>query len=221
MGEFGDYFESWNWELGFRDSRNVEENALGGVPTSSGLREALLDTNPATAFNPFLGFLGRNSKAAISRVYVTLLRTVPFELRLGYLTINGNLFNLPAGPVSFAIGAEHRGERGRFDPSSAQTTFDAEIGDTNTKAPRANRDVWATYQELRFPVTSPSVELPRRPAPSSILPSAKNGTAKTPMLFCPSITYRLSRGQDIAGTMHRSRNSLCAGSLLIPSGSAL
>src|SRR4029077_20954395 len=73
MGEFGNYFQDWNWELGFRYSRNTEENALGGVPTTSALREALLDTNPATAFNPFLGFLGRNSKAAISRVYVTLL----------------------------------------------------------------------------------------------------------------------------------------------------
>src|SRR5438046_1369777 len=104
MGEFGGYFESWNWELGFRYSRNDEGNALGGVPTSSALRAALLDTNPATAFNPFLGLFGRNSKAAISRVYVTLLSSVHFELPLGYLTINGNLFNLTAGQVSFPVG---------------------------------------------------------------------------------------------------------------------
>ena len=116
MGEFGDYFESWNWELGFRYSRNDRENAFGGVPTSSALREALLDTNPATAFNPFLGFLGRNSNAAISRVYATLLSSVHFELRLGYLTINGNLFNLPAGPVSFAVGGEYREEQGGLIP---------------------------------------------------------------------------------------------------------
>ena len=45
-----------------------------------GLRDALLDTNPATAFNPFLGFFGRNTDAAISRVYVTL-HTLP---RLSY-----------------------------------------------------------------------------------------------------------------------------------------
>ena len=25
MGEFGDYFKNWNWELGFRYSRNDEE----------------------------------------------------------------------------------------------------------------------------------------------------------------------------------------------------
>ena len=97
MGEFGDYFKSWNWELGFRYSRNEEEDLFGGVVSGSGLREALLDTNPATAFNPFLGFFGRNSKAAISRVYVTLHQTGEFELPFGYFTINGDLFNLPGG----------------------------------------------------------------------------------------------------------------------------
>jgi len=160
MGEFGDYFKSWNWELGFRYSRNDEENAVGGVPTSSALREALLDTNPATAFNPFLGFFGSNSAVAISRVYVTLLSSYQFESPLGYFTINGNLSNLPAGPVSFAVGGEYRGERGRQDPSSEQTTFNAEVGAGNTEAPRGNRDVWATYQEVRFPVTSPVWNFP-------------------------------------------------------------
>jgi outer membrane receptor protein involved in Fe transport len=160
MGEFGDYFKSWNWELGFRYSRNNEEIEFGGVPTTSALRETLLDTNPATAFNPFLGFFGRNSKAAISRVYATLLSSVQFELRLGYFTINGNLFNLPAGPVSFAVGGEYREEQGGLDPSSAETTFNAEVGASNSKAPRGSRDVWATYQEVRFPVTSPLWNFP-------------------------------------------------------------
>src|SRR5262249_8797665 len=122
MSEFGDYFKSWNWELGFRYSRNDWDLLLGGFPISSGLREALLDTNPATAFNPFLGYFGRNSNAAISRVYVTMLKSAQFELPLGYFTINGDLFNLPAGPVSFAAGSEYRGERWRNDPSSEQTT---------------------------------------------------------------------------------------------------
>src|SRR5437763_13018598 len=83
MGEFADYFKSWNWELGFRYSRNEQENLLGGIVSKSGLREALLDSDPATAFNPFQGFFGRNSPAAISRVYVTLHRSGAFELPLG------------------------------------------------------------------------------------------------------------------------------------------
>ena len=159
MGEVGDYFRSWNWELGFRYSRNEEELVHGGSVSSSGLREALLDTNPATAFNPFLGFYGRNSKAAISRVYVTQHRSGEFELALGYFTINGDLFNLPAGPVSVAVGAEYRGERWKSDPDSQSTTFEL-ISIPNVEASRVNRDVWATYQEVRFPVTSPQWNFP-------------------------------------------------------------
>ena len=123
------------------------------------MREALLDTNPATAFNPFLGFYGRNSNAAISRVYVTLHQSGEFELPLGYFTINGDLFNLPAGPVSFAAGVEYRGERWKNDPDSESTTFDA-ISLGEVEASRVNRDVWATYQEVRFPVTSPLWNFP-------------------------------------------------------------
>jgi iron complex outermembrane recepter protein len=155
MGEFGDYFKSWNWELGFRYSQNDEELLFGGVVSSSGLREALLDTNPATAFNPFLGIFGRNSNAAISRVYVDLHQSGEFELPLGYFTINGDVFNLPAGPVSFAAGGEYRGERWKNNTPSQSTTFDTDIGFTNIESSRVNRDVWATYQEVRFPVTSP------------------------------------------------------------------
>src|SRR5438477_3567146 len=159
MGEFADYFKSWNWEVGFRYSRNEQENLLGGIVSKSGLRDALLDTNPATAFNPFLGFFGHNSPAAISRVYVTLHRSGAFELPLGYLHLDGDLFDLPAGPVSFAFGLEYRGERWRDDPDSLNTTFDT-IGSLDIEAVKINRDVWATYQELRFPVTSPAWKFP-------------------------------------------------------------
>jgi iron complex outermembrane receptor protein len=159
LGEFGDYFKNWNWEAGFRYSRNFEETLVGGVVSRSGLRAALLDTNPATAFNPFLGFFGRNSKAAISRVYVTLHNSGEFELPLGYFTINGDLFNLPAGPVSFALGVEYRGERWRSNPDPENTTFDT-IGAEDFEASLVNRDVWATYQEVRIPITSPTWKFP-------------------------------------------------------------
>jgi iron complex outermembrane recepter protein len=159
LGEFGDYFKNWNWELGFRYSQNQQENLLGDIVSKPGLREALLDTNPATAFNPFLGFFGRNSPAAISRVYVTLHNSGVFQLPLGYFHLNGDLFNLPAGPVFFALGLEYRGERWRNDPDPLNTSFGT-IGAIDFEASTVNRDVWATYQELRIPVTSPTWNFP-------------------------------------------------------------
>src|SRR5213595_1880927 len=155
MGEFGDYFKNWNWELGFRYSRNDEETLTGGLVSAAELRDALLDTNPATAFNPFLGFRGRNTEAAISRVYVTLHNTGQFELPSAYFHLNGDLFNLPAGPVSFAAGLEYHGERWRANPDSENASFDT-IGGRNFQASKVNRDVWGTFQEVRIPVTSPA-----------------------------------------------------------------
>src|SRR5213079_1395704 len=94
MGEFGDYFKTWNWEAGFRYARNEGQDLLIGEASQPGLISALLDSNPATAFNPFLGFAGHNTAAARSAVYVTLHNSGEYELPLGYATINGDLFKL-------------------------------------------------------------------------------------------------------------------------------
>jgi hypothetical protein len=155
MGEFGDYFKTWNWETGFRYNRNEGEDLSIGEASQPGLRQALLDTNPATAFNPFLGFAGRNTNAAISQVYVNLHNSATFEMPIYYATFNGDLFNLPAGPVSFALGGEYYGERWSRNPDSLNVTFQS-IGSTDRQGARVNRDVWSIYEEVRVPFTSPT-----------------------------------------------------------------
>ena len=113
MGEFGDYFKTWNWELGFRYSRNEGQDLSVSEASQPGLREALLDTNPATAFDPFLNFNAHNTKAARQRVYVTLHNSGEYELPIGYVTINGDLFNFPRGlsPLLSAVSMTRRGGR--------------------------------------------------------------------------------------------------------------
>src|SRR6266404_3425540 len=155
MGEFGDYFKTWNWELGFRYSRNEGQNLSVGEVSQPGLREALLDTDPATAFDPFLNSNAHNTRAARARVYVNLHNSGEYELPIGYATINGELFNLPAGPVSFALGGEYDAPRWTRDRDALNTTFES-IGSTNGESARVNRDVWSIYQEVRVPFTSPT-----------------------------------------------------------------
>ena len=159
MGEFGGYFKTWNWELGFRYSRNEGQDLSVGMVSQPGLREALLDTDPATAFDPFLNFTGHNTKAARSRVYVTLHNSGEYELPIGYVTINGDLFNLPAGPVSFAVGGEYDAPRWTRDRDALNTTFQS-IGSGDGESARVNRDVWSIYQEVRVPFTSPTWNFP-------------------------------------------------------------
>src|SRR5207249_3147624 len=124
LGEFGDYFKTWNWETGFRYSEDSRVERDGGIVDTNALRQALLDTNPATAFNPF--GLNQNSRAVIDKISVTTTHLGTTSLALGDLKLNGELFNLPAGPISFAIGGEYRTERATDLPdslvASGQTT---------------------------------------------------------------------------------------------------
>jgi len=159
MGEFGGYLKTWNWELGFRYSRNEGQDLSVGEASQPGLRDALLDTDPATAFDPFLNFTAHNTKAARSRVYVTLHNSGEYELPIGYVTLNGDLFNLPAGPISFALGSEYDAPRWTRDRDALNTTFQT-IGSTDGGSARVNRDVWSIYQEVRVPFTSPTWNFP-------------------------------------------------------------
>src|SRR5512133_3942817 len=135
------------------------ENLAVGEVSQPGLREALLDTNPATAFDPFLNFTAHNTKAARSRVYVNLHNSGEYELPIGYVTINGDLFNLPAGPVSFAIGGEYDAPRWTRDRDPLNIIFQS-IGSADGGNARVNRDVWSIYQEVRVPFTSPTWNFP-------------------------------------------------------------
>src|SRR5438132_4075708 len=159
MGEFGDHFKTWNWEACFRYARNEGRNLSVGEVSQPGLREALLDTDPATAFDPFLNFSAHNTKAATQRVYVTLHNSGEYELPIGYATVNGDLFKLPAGPISFALGGEYDAPRWTRTRDPLNTTFQS-IGSADGGNAGVNRDVWSIYQEVRVPFTSPTWNFP-------------------------------------------------------------
>ena len=157
LGEFGHYFSTWNWESAFRYSEDSRTELFSGIVNTTTLRSALLDSNPATAFNPF--GLNRNSRAVIDRVFVTTQHTGTTSLTLEDLRMYGELFNLPAAPVSFATGAEHRTERARDIPDALTITGQT-LGATNFTPTNGTRDVWSVYWEILLPVTSPIWNVP-------------------------------------------------------------
>src|SRR4029453_14846054 len=144
-GGFGDYFKTWNWETGFRYSRNEGQDLSIGEVSKPGLRDALLDTDRTTAFNAFGGFFKQNTARARQRVYVTLHNSGEYELPIYYGTINGDLFNLPAGPVSFAIGGEYDGPRFTRDRDALNNTFSS-IGSGGGKSSKGTPDVWGVIE---------------------------------------------------------------------------
>ena len=157
LGEFGDYFKTWNWESGFRYNEDSRVERFGGVVDTNALRQALLDTNPATAFNPF--GLNQNSRAVIDKIFVTTHHLGTTSLTLEDLKLFGDLFNLPAGPISFAVGGEHRTERASDQPD-ALISSGHNLGGISFASTNGIRDVWSIYWEVRLPVTSPAWNLP-------------------------------------------------------------
>src|SRR4029077_14723904 len=106
--------KTWNLETGFRYNEDSRVERRGGIVNTAALRQALLDTNPATAFNPF--GLNQNSRAVIDKIFATTHHFGTTSLTLEDLKLIGDLFDLPAGPISFAIGGEHRTERASDQP---------------------------------------------------------------------------------------------------------
>jgi iron complex outermembrane recepter protein len=152
LGEFGNYFRTWNWQAGFRYVQDQRIERFGGIVDNNALRAALLDTNPATAFNPF--GINQNSPAVINKIFVTTHRLGTASLMLEDLKLYGDLWNLPAGPISFAIGGEHRKESVNDQPD-ALTASGETISLANPLPTEGSRDVWSIYWEVRVPVTSP------------------------------------------------------------------
>ena len=75
------------------------------------------------------------------------------------LKLIGDLFNLPAGPISFAIGGEHRTEDASDQPDPLVSSGNT-LGNVTFLPTRGTRDVWSIYWEVRLPVTSPAWNFP-------------------------------------------------------------
>ncbi|HEV2045516.1 MAG TPA: TonB-dependent receptor [Chthoniobacterales bacterium] len=160
LGEFAnawDMLKTWEWETAVRYNESERTVRFGGITNNNALRTALLDTNPATAFNMF--GLNQNSKFVKDRVFVTTTEIERGVLLTEDLTLRGDMFNLPGGPVSFAIGSIHLSNTFQDNPdaltASGQTT-----GSTNFAPTRGSRDSWSVFWEARIPITGPTWNFP-------------------------------------------------------------
>jgi hypothetical protein len=160
LGEFSnawDQLKTWEWELGFRYNESNRTINFGGIVNNNALRTFLLDTDPATAFNPF----GKNvnTKTAINNVFVNTHEVVDGVLMTEDLTLRGDMFNLPGGAVRFAIGGMHLTNTFHDQPDPLTVTGQS-TGGSNFQPTRGSRDVWSMFEEVRVPVTGPTWNFP-------------------------------------------------------------
>jgi iron complex outermembrane receptor protein len=153
-----DILKTWQWETGIRWNEDHRVEQIGGVVNNNALRTALLGTDPATAFNPF--GLNHNNKFVRDQVYATSSQVGSVTLLTEDFALNGDLFNLPGGPFSFAAGTVHLSNTISGNPDALSASGQITAGVAPGGFIRGNRDSWSVYWELRVPITGPTWNFP-------------------------------------------------------------
>jgi len=99
-----------------------------------------------------VNLFGRNNESQESLDYflIDLLTNKSLEQTVASASLNGSLFDMPAGPVSFAFGLEYRKEKSEAIPDAAQQSGQTFTG--TTAAVKGSYDVSEAYLEARVPL---------------------------------------------------------------------
>jgi len=145
----------WAWDAAVVHSQNkvdtlarnqtsdrLVQNALNGIVLNGTLRH----------LNPF----GPNHPDVLNYLRITNPNFDTFEVRSADVGLNGSLFQLPAGPVSLAAGAELRTER--LENIGTQLNRDGQIvGGSQGSDTFGDRRLHSYYAELNVPLLKDSV----------------------------------------------------------------
>ena len=154
----------WDWEAALSWSKSTHKDVTHQRISNTLMDQALRDPT-AAAYNPFSGGVGSN----IERTLVSVFRKSEAELvTYDFKISRPDLFSLPAGPVGFLAGFEHRGESfednrdPRLDGTIQFTTATGAtfpyISDVANSSPTADnkgdRNVTSVFAELQLPLLS-------------------------------------------------------------------
>ncbi|MEO8010204.1 MAG: TonB-dependent receptor, partial [Dokdonella sp.] len=140
-GSFGD---TWQWDAGITFARLSQENASTGYYLLSGLAPAVgpsfIDANgvancgtvgapiPLTSCTPINIFNldpttpdGAISRAALNALALTVKSKTYANQKTAQFNLTGELFELPAGAVSLAVGGEYRADYTYVEPDFIST----------------------------------------------------------------------------------------------------
>ncbi|HEX8125860.1 MAG TPA: TonB-dependent receptor [Allosphingosinicella sp.] len=152
-GRFQFGSRDWYWDLNASYGRNKAEQTVFGNVNAANLTRALgpvaACTAPCVPFNIF-GGAGSISQAMLD--YVGFEQNDSSRQTQSDFTANltGELFDLPGGAAGFAVGVEHRDQKGRFDPDPVVA---AGLGSDIPALPtKGGYDVNEAYAELRLPL---------------------------------------------------------------------
>jgi iron complex outermembrane recepter protein len=147
VGLRGQLTEQWDWEVSAQRARSKSEQtgdrSMGWVRTDFLQREI-----DAGRYNPFGAT--QNPQSVIDSITTNLVRRGLSRFTMYEGQVSGELFDLPAGKVRMAAGAEYR-EESVSDIPDDQFQRGLIFG-TEAVSAAASRDSWATFVEFAVPV---------------------------------------------------------------------
>ncbi len=162
-GDFSVGERTWNWDLfgQFQRSRTDEEvrNTMSPLRMQLGLNTMLDGNGQVVCVAQVLGCVpvnpfGVGSITPQAAAFITPARSSreEFERKIGGASLAGDLFALPAGNVSSALGIEYRDDEYEFMPGA--TDLSREYGSASRGITVGGYDVAEVFGEVRIPLLS-------------------------------------------------------------------
>lgn len=152
-GDFKVGERDWNWDVNALYSRNHAQQTFTGNVNAQRVQQALGPvsqcTGACTPLNIF-GGAGTITPAMLAFIGFTQQDTSQQELTDFSANLTGDLIDLPAGPLAFAVGLERRRNEGYFQPDAIVA---AGLSSDIPAQPASGRiTVKEAYGELRVPL---------------------------------------------------------------------
>lgn len=177
----GEINEKFNWESAFNYNRSDELQRTLNAVNGSALNQAMQPNfnlapppgKPAGYYSQLVDFMGNNvptynifapqgfnDPATIQAIKTSLFQSGISELYGFDAVINGRPFDLPAGPVAFAVGGGYQYEAIEIDFDGLTKAGQVPgLNPADTLA-RVMRERWACFAEVSIPLTSPDHNIP-------------------------------------------------------------
>lgn len=152
-GSFNVGGKKWYWDvgavLGYNDAKQLFTGNVNAQKLAQALGPVALCTGDCVPFNIF-GGVGTVTPAMLAFVGFDERAKSTQKLNDYTANLSGDLFDLPAGPIGFAIGYEHRFQVGTFDPDPI---IAAGLGsDIPAQPARGSFNSDEVYAEVRVPI---------------------------------------------------------------------
>ena len=147
-GTFGDY----NYDAYYSYARSDNTQIQQGNASRSAFGEGILSGSGGAGGAPILNPFGPNlSPEGVEFLNIATTNTEATEMNVFGATLDGALFEMPAGPFGALIGAEWRSSSVEFSPDESLLTGD--VAGFNAITPAEGEiDVWELFAEVSVPI---------------------------------------------------------------------